>query len=171
VGEASHSQLRVWEHSLPSIVTRVGWYAGLPEDAVAWVRPGHEVHDLQEHWVAFLRDSGSFRRKGEFGRRYLEHHHRPQSYAHNLLQFAAAARDGRAGWVERSVAAGCGRAADGWLPPELRPQLEAAAAEVFAAMMRGTDAAPADDEPAAACVLPWRPGPAAHARPAPSAAA
>ena len=43
MGEASASQLRIWEHALPSLVTRVGWYASLPEDAVAHVRPENEV--------------------------------------------------------------------------------------------------------------------------------
>lgn len=38
--EASFSQLRIWEHALPAIVTRVGWYATLPEDVVFFVRPG-----------------------------------------------------------------------------------------------------------------------------------
>ncbi len=38
MGEASGSQLRIWAHALPSLVTRVGWYATLPDDAVAHVR-------------------------------------------------------------------------------------------------------------------------------------
>jgi len=38
MGEASLSQLVIWEHALPALVTRVGWYATLPEDTAAFIR-------------------------------------------------------------------------------------------------------------------------------------
>jgi glycosyltransferase involved in cell wall biosynthesis len=103
MGEASHSQLRIWEHALPSIVTRVGWYAGLPADTVAWVRPGHEVADLQEHLLAFLRNPGSFQHLGLRGWRYLERFHAPQRYVRELLAFARQ--------LQRGSRAGAARAA------------------------------------------------------------
>src|SRR5437762_1535146 len=39
MGEASLSQLQIWDHALPSLVTRLGWYAALPKEAVDFVRP------------------------------------------------------------------------------------------------------------------------------------
>ena len=39
MGEASASQLRIWGHALPSLVSPVGWYSCLPEGAVDFVRP------------------------------------------------------------------------------------------------------------------------------------
>src|SRR5262249_38055921 len=46
MGESSGGQLRIWDHALPSLVTREGWYASLPEDVVAFVRPNHEITDI-----------------------------------------------------------------------------------------------------------------------------
>ena len=37
MGEASGSQLRIWAHALPSLVTNVGWYATLPADTVVHI--------------------------------------------------------------------------------------------------------------------------------------
>ena len=46
MGEASGTQLRIWDHALPSLVTRVGWYAELPSDVVRFVRPEDEINDI-----------------------------------------------------------------------------------------------------------------------------
>ena len=55
MGEASASQLRIWRHSLPSLVTDIGWYAMLPNEVVARVRPEAELEDIQTHLANFLR--------------------------------------------------------------------------------------------------------------------
>jgi glycosyltransferase involved in cell wall biosynthesis len=89
MGEGSISQLRIWEHALPSLVSDVGWYATLPPETVAFVRPGHEVADLRRHLQEFLRDPTAFRRRGEQGRRYLVEHHSPEQYAATLLALCA----------------------------------------------------------------------------------
>ena len=72
MGEASLSQLQFWDYGLPTLVTRTGWYTSLPEDAVAFVRPEHEVADIQAHLRAFLADPGAFRAMGERGRQSLK---------------------------------------------------------------------------------------------------
>jgi hypothetical protein len=71
MGESSISQLQIWEHGLPSLVTAVGYYATLPEETVAFVRPSHELEDIQAHLRRFLADPAAFSRMGLAGRRYL----------------------------------------------------------------------------------------------------
>lgn len=97
MGEASGSQLRIWAHALPALVTNVGWYATLPADAVAFVRAGeNEVADIQSHWRAFLDDPGKFALMGQAGLKILEQRHSPENYASALLEFAAEASQFRA---------------------------------------------------------------------------
>lgn len=92
MGEASLSQLQIWEHSLPSIVTRTGWYATLPEDAVAFVELSQEVHDLRRH-LRRMRDPGLRARMGAAGRHKLEEHHWPGDYVRTLLALVERAPD------------------------------------------------------------------------------
>ncbi len=92
MGEASLSQLQIWDHALPTLVTRVGWYASLPEDAVAFVRPECEIMDIQAHLRAFLADPGRFTKMGENGRRILEKCHTAEAYAAVVMSLAAAAQ-------------------------------------------------------------------------------
>ncbi|HEX2269888.1 MAG TPA: glycosyltransferase [Pyrinomonadaceae bacterium] len=93
MGEASASQLRIWEHALPSLVTRVGWYASLPENAVAHVRPDNEVADIRSHLQDYLDDPDRFARMGQHGRRLVETEHHPKAYVDTLLSLAANARE------------------------------------------------------------------------------
>jgi glycosyltransferase involved in cell wall biosynthesis len=90
MGEASGSQLRIWAHALPSLVTNVGWYATLPADAVAFVRAGgDEVADIQMHLRAFLENPDRFALLGKKGFELLKQQHSPEDYAKGLLEFAA----------------------------------------------------------------------------------
>jgi glycosyltransferase involved in cell wall biosynthesis len=91
MGEASASQLRIWSYSLPSLVTKVDWYARLPPDTVAFVRPEYEIEDIQLHLNAFLRDPASFAKMGEKGRQTLLHDHTPKFYVETLIELADAA--------------------------------------------------------------------------------
>lgn len=88
MGEASGSQLRIWNQALPSLVTRTGWYADLPVGAVGFVDPEREEADLHRHWQALLEDHRPYREQGLTGRRLLEARHDPVSYARDLLAFA-----------------------------------------------------------------------------------
>jgi ubiquinone/menaquinone biosynthesis C-methylase UbiE/glycosyltransferase involved in cell wall biosynthesis len=92
MGEASLSQLQMWDHALPTVVTRVGWYATCPENVVAFVRPGHEIRELQAHLKALLVNPEQFAKMGERGRRILEEQHAPEVYAQAVLDIAAQAQ-------------------------------------------------------------------------------
>ncbi|MGH7998410.1 MAG: glycosyltransferase [Brasilonema sp.] len=95
MGEASGSQLRIWSHSLPSIVTQVGWYAQLPENTVAFVRPKHEIEDIQKHLQSFLANPQQWVEMGRNGRRVLEQQHTPEAYAQAIVNFAKKAQSFR----------------------------------------------------------------------------
>jgi hypothetical protein len=84
MGEASASQLRIWNAALPSLVTRADGYAVMPPDTVFFVRPAHERADIQTHLRRLLRQPAHFRQTGFRGRRHLETHHAPAAYAGNL---------------------------------------------------------------------------------------
>jgi glycosyltransferase involved in cell wall biosynthesis len=85
MGEASVSQLQIWDHALPSLVTRVGWYATLPQETVAFVRPEREISDIQAHLGAFLDDPGRYAQMGEDGRRYVQTHHTSGAYVQAII--------------------------------------------------------------------------------------
>jgi glycosyltransferase involved in cell wall biosynthesis len=84
MGEASGSQLRLWSRGLPSVVSRTGWYAELPADAVWFVDPLNEIGDLHRHFSAALSNPDVLRTMGEAGRRHLEQQHAPAAYAEAL---------------------------------------------------------------------------------------
>ncbi|HEY2961264.1 MAG TPA: glycosyltransferase [Pyrinomonadaceae bacterium] len=95
MGEASGSQLRIWYHALPSLVTDVGWYSSLSRNTVAHVRPENEIADIQSHLRAFLQDPKLFATMGERGLRTLHQEHDPEKYVRTILELAANARDFR----------------------------------------------------------------------------
>jgi glycosyltransferase involved in cell wall biosynthesis len=117
MGEASASQLRIWDHALPSLVTPKGWYASLPEDVVAFVRPDHEIADIQAHLRALLANPAGFAKMGENGRRLLEEHHAPEIYAQALVGFVAAAQRFRPLAVAYRLAERLGAEIGAWLSP------------------------------------------------------
>jgi len=97
MGEASGSELRIWAHALPSMVTNVGWYATLPADVVAHVHEGeNEVADIQFILCAFLDDPARFAAMGKKGRAILEEQHSPDSYARGLIEFVEEVKPRRA---------------------------------------------------------------------------
>jgi glycosyltransferase involved in cell wall biosynthesis len=106
MGEASLSQLRIWRHALPSLVTQIGWYAEQPETSVLFVRPEQEVADIKQHLTKLANNPASFAGMGLEGRRLLEAQHSPDAYARALLEFAKAMPIGYQQtnahhWVER----------------------------------------------------------------------
>jgi glycosyltransferase involved in cell wall biosynthesis len=88
MGEASGSQLRIWYHNLPSLVSNVGWYADIPEDATAFVRPEREIEDICKHLGAFIENPEGYAKMGKAGRRILDEHHDPVKYAQAIIAFA-----------------------------------------------------------------------------------
>jgi glycosyltransferase involved in cell wall biosynthesis len=93
MGEASASQLRIWEHALPSLVTKVGWYGSLSEETVAHVRPDNEVEDIRAHLAAFLQDPERFAHIGREGRRFLEQEHDQSKYVQAVVSLASSTRE------------------------------------------------------------------------------
>lgn len=114
MGEASGTQLHLWQYGLPSLVTRRAWYATLPEDSVAFVRPEHEIEDIQRHLASFLRDPESYRVLGRNGRRHVAEHHSIEKYASALLEVAARTPEFRAKWIARDLARQSATAMAGW---------------------------------------------------------
>jgi glycosyltransferase involved in cell wall biosynthesis len=88
MGEASASQLRIWSHKLPSLVTKTGWYAGLPENTVYFVDPDQEIQDIQKLLRSFLDDPSSFYKVGENGHSLLKKEYEIESYVSTLMKFA-----------------------------------------------------------------------------------
>lgn len=88
MGESSGSQLRIWSHKLPSLVTKVGWYAEQPEDTVAFVRPGYEIEDIQQYLRSFLANPQLFLEMGSKGWQIFKERHSPDSYAQSVVSFA-----------------------------------------------------------------------------------
>jgi hypothetical protein len=114
MGESSFSQLQIWDHALPSLVSQTGWYATLPESAVAFVRPEYEVLDIQKHLNTFLADPQHFAEMGAQGHRFLEEHHRPELYAEALIDFVAEAQRFNPQAAAYDLAARVGTAMHGW---------------------------------------------------------
>ena len=88
MGEASVSQLQIWSHGLPSLVTKIGWYSELPENTVGYVTVGNEIADLHQHFYQFLHDPQFYQTIGKNGQIWLENNHSPESYARALVDFA-----------------------------------------------------------------------------------
>jgi SAM-dependent methyltransferase/glycosyltransferase involved in cell wall biosynthesis len=119
MGEASVSQLQVWDHALPSLVTKVGWYDTLPQETVAFVRPEYEIMDIQAHLGAFLDNPGRYAHIGEEGRRHVQAYHTPGAYVQALLDAVRDAEAFRPFAIGHDVARKVGQEMRRWtnLPP------------------------------------------------------
>ena len=143
MGEASSSQLHLWANALPSLVSRVGWYAALPPDTVFHVDPEREVEDLQTHLAAFTRDRAAFIAAGQRGRRRLLAVHGTDRYSDALLQIAqeAPVQHGRRTAIDMARAA-CLRLLE-LTEPEMLPLLAPTVAAHIATLTGGRTQAPA----------------------------
>jgi glycosyltransferase involved in cell wall biosynthesis len=93
MGEASASQLRIWDHALPSLVTKVGWYGSLSGEIVGHVRPEHEVADIRSHLESFLENPARYVRMGERGYRFVKEEHDAETYAKTIVSLVSDARN------------------------------------------------------------------------------
>jgi glycosyltransferase involved in cell wall biosynthesis len=110
--EPSASQLQIWDHALPSLVSRLGWFATLSEDSVAFVRPEREVADLHGHLQAFLSQPGAYAHLGANARRLLVERHIPAHYVEGLLKLSEAVPQQRRQRVVIDLAERVGRLLD-----------------------------------------------------------
>jgi glycosyltransferase involved in cell wall biosynthesis len=119
MGEASGSQLRIWAHGLPSLVSDVGWFSSLPRDAVAFVRPGeHEIGDIKEHLRRLLDEPERFANMGERGRRELKEKHTPELYAQRVIEIAERAQQFRYQVANLKLASRAAVISSAWLKPQ-----------------------------------------------------
>ena len=88
MGEASGSQLRIWNAGAPAAVTRAGWYAGLPEDTVYFIDLEDEDAQLQALFLRLAADRSLGGSIGAAGRAYFEAHHAPEAYAQDVVALA-----------------------------------------------------------------------------------
>lgn len=114
MGEASASQLHLWQYALPALVTRTAWYETLPENTVAFVRPEHEAEDIRTHLAAFLADPEKYRELGRNGQRHVTENHSIEVYANSLLEVAARVPEFQARWIARDLAQRVGAAMNAW---------------------------------------------------------
>jgi glycosyltransferase involved in cell wall biosynthesis len=116
MGEASASQLEIWSHALPTLVTKVGWYASLSEETVAHVRPEHEVEDIRHYLKSFLADPDRFARMGERGLSLLQQQHHPDAYVATILSLVSNARQLRLRKAAYDMARRAGALMREWAP-------------------------------------------------------
>ena len=126
MGEASVSQLRIWSHALPSLVTNVGWYATLSRDTVAHVSPESEVTDIQAHLKTFLSEPASFAKMGERGLRTLLQVHDPEQYVRTILELAANVRQFRVRKSAYDLASRAGTIMGSWTSDAAREPVRVA---------------------------------------------
>ena len=114
MGEASASQLHLWQYALPALVSRAAWYETLPENTVAFVRSDREVEDIQAHLAAFLDNPEKYRELGRNGQRHVTENHAMETYARSLLEVANRAAEFRSRWIARDLARRAGVAMNAW---------------------------------------------------------
>jgi hypothetical protein len=139
MGEASISQLRIWAHGLPTLVTRTGWYGGLPESVVAHVRPEHEAMDIQSHLNAFLTEPDRFAQMGEDGRRLLVEQHSVETYVDALLDLAVQSQQFRPRAVAYKLAERVGISMSAWADALASDETLRKAAEEIYALTNGAN--------------------------------
>lgn len=137
MGEASGSQLRIWKHALPSLVSRVGWYATLPAGAVAFVEPEREVPDIQKHLKAFLDDPARFAAMGAAGRRLLEEQHTPELYAQAIVDFVSHTQSFRPRLLSSQLAARAGALMSDWLGATIPDRIAKTTASEIVELTKG----------------------------------
>jgi len=133
-GEASYSQLRIWSHALPSLVSQIGWYGELPEGAVAFVRPGALVEDLAAHLNGYAAAPGRYIETGLAGYRYFVERHSPAKYADAIVEMARRAGEYRGRWCSALLADRAAEALSGWFDPSVFPGYTEHVAQAFSPM-------------------------------------
>lgn len=125
IGEASGSQLRIWNAAAPSLVSAIGWFADLPYDTVVKCDPSDDIRAAADVLSALRVDRTTYDALGVRGRERLERYHAPASYADELI--AAAAERGalsRRAALYR-ISGRIGAAADAIFRPGSEPQASA----------------------------------------------
>jgi glycosyltransferase involved in cell wall biosynthesis len=113
MGEASGSQLRIWNASGAAVVSDLGWYGSLPDDTVFKVPHADEQGGLITLLRRLAADRSIGADIGRAGRARLEARHTPARYAEGIAYVAAqAAGDARAALLARSARGVLARSTD-----------------------------------------------------------
>jgi len=104
MGEASGSQLRIWNAAAAAVVTDQGWYHHLPDDTVLRVPVEGEIPALQKLIARLDADRAVGRDLGMAGRKRLVDRHNPALYADGIVDVAHAfERDARDMLIAKSA--------------------------------------------------------------------
>ena len=122
----------IWNHALPSLVTRIDGYAALPEEAVSFVRPEHERADIQEGLRGFLAQPDLYRHKGARSREILLEQHRPATYVDRLAGLCEHLATLRSRHVRLEAAGRAGQRIAPWSHLAPRSEAERRCAEAIA---------------------------------------
>jgi glycosyltransferase involved in cell wall biosynthesis len=87
MGEASASQLRLWDHELPTFVTDIGWYSERGDNSVIKISIDHEIDGIRRELERFLIDPDKYQQIGKEGNRVLKRDHQPESYVQQFVSF------------------------------------------------------------------------------------
>jgi glycosyltransferase involved in cell wall biosynthesis len=115
MGEASLTQLRIWNHALPSLVTQIGWYSEQPDNAVAFVRPENEIEDIQHYLRKFLANPEYFANMGKISQQILREKHSPEVYAQAIIRFAEKSQKFRTHTVAYELLENIGEELSSWI--------------------------------------------------------
>lgn len=85
IGEASGSQMRIWNASVPSLVTNIGWFKDLPEKTVIKIDHSQETAQVREILERLVRDRYCLDDIGRKGHEVLKMRHSPDEYVRNLI--------------------------------------------------------------------------------------
>jgi glycosyltransferase involved in cell wall biosynthesis len=88
MGEASGSQLRIWNAAAAAVVTDLGWYGSLPDDTVFKIPLEGETAALQDLIRRVNADRSLGATLGQTGRTRLETRHTPALYAKGIADIA-----------------------------------------------------------------------------------
>lgn len=132
MGEASMSQLQLWDSGIPTMATPVGWYAELPPETILPVHIDREEADIHRHLAAFLADRKTVSEVGRRGKALLESRHDPDSYAVRIFDLASSWRRLSAQRVAGITASRAAAASAGWMSETAFPRWSRRIAETIA---------------------------------------
>ena len=104
MGEASGSQLRIWNAGAASVVTKDGWYGSLPDDTVFSAPIDLEKDFIKDTLLRVNVDRERLRKMGRSGRQYLLDKHQPQRYVGGIMDITGRfSEDVRASFIGRAL--------------------------------------------------------------------
>lgn len=104
MGEASGSQLRVWNSGSAAVVTEQGWYSSIPEGSVFRVSVENEAQDLRNLILKLSKSRKMGESVGKSGREHLLQSHGVDRYAEEIVSVARRFKaDARSALLAHSV--------------------------------------------------------------------